>query len=114
MARAYSVSDSATSSGTSYNEYQQGTNGGGDRGGRSKGKGKAVEDDESAGKLTGIVLETISLTQLVFVQSFSVKMPRQRAKTTQPGQNATEEPHHPSLARRTTLHHTQQNLQHSS
>lgn len=47
-ARAYSVSDSATSS-TSYNEYQQTTNGGGE----SKGKGKAVEDD-SAGKSTAV------------------------------------------------------------
>jgi hypothetical protein len=114
MARAYSVSDSATSSGTSYNEYQQGTNGQGDRGRGPKGKGKAVEDDESAGELTRFVAVAHDLIRLVSFQLFSVKMPRQRAKTIQPGQNVIEERHHPSLARQTTPLHTQQNLQHSS
>lgn len=69
-ARAYSVSDSATSSGTSYNDYQGGTNGG-DRGatavGGSKGKGKAVDDDDSASKLIRVMSIGIILTQVTFL-----------------------------------------------
>lgn len=110
-ARAYSVSDSATSS-TSYNEYQQTTNGGdgASAGGGSKGKGKAVEDD-SAGKSAAVNLCAKCLKPSI--QLSSVKTPKQQATRIRAGQNVTDERHPPFPARRMTRRRTLRNSPHS-